>query len=75
MRLSDIMIWIVVGVAVNFIVGGIVFVSIDDKEQTLFKWYESCPSKIAWFAQPGVLFFWPIVVWYWYKNGNGSRSR
>lgn len=63
------MVWILFGaVAVNMILGAIVWASIDDKDHRLYRWYADCPHKIAWIAQPLVLMAWPVGLWLWSKQ-------
>lgn len=57
----------------NFLLGAIVLPAIDNKKQSLFNWYNACPDGIAWFAQPLVLFFWPVVMWFWFKYNPAER--
>jgi len=54
--------------AANMLVGTAVLCAIDDKEQSLFRWFSGCPSSIAWFAQPLTLTAWPILVWLRFKK-------
>jgi ABC-type cobalamin transport system permease subunit len=59
------MIWILAGIIVNIVVGAAVLAASDDDEHSLFHWYESCPTPVAWIAQPMVLMAWPVVLWAW----------
>ena len=60
--------WILVGLAVNMIVGAGVYAAIDTDDQQWFIWYRDCPPEVAWFVQPLVLELWPIGLWLWYQD-------
>ena len=55
-------------IVTNMIIGAAVWSLIDDKEHHLYKWYNECPSQIAWVAQPLVLTAWPIGLYLWFKT-------
>lgn len=66
----EILIWAVVAIVCNLVTGVVVWKSIDDENESLYKWYKSCPEHIAWIAQPCVLFVWPVGLWLWWKERN-----
>lgn len=45
------------------VLGAIVLASVDDKQRSLFHWYEKCPSQ--WLSAL-TLIMWPAVVFFWY---------
>jgi len=58
----------------NFFIGACILAAIDDENQSLFNWYISCPKEIAWGAQPVVLTFWPVVLWFWFKRNTKENT-
>lgn len=58
----------------NMLIGSFVFCMIDDDEQSLLKWFKSCPAKIAWFACPIVLNLWPVGVLFWLLNNSKTAK-
>lgn len=71
-KYMDILLWAVVGVVVNLVVGAGVWASIDDKEQRLLYWYTDCPPQIGWLVQPIALTAWPVGLWFWWRMRNGG---
>ena len=64
------LLWILGAIVANTLVGATVWASIDDKDQRLFKWYESCQPETAWLMQPLVLNAWPVGLWLWWVDRN-----
>jgi hypothetical protein len=69
-----IVIYVLVGILINMVVGGAVWVALDDEDESLYKWYSSCPPKVAWFVQPLVLTLWPVGLFFYYKNSKGLKK-
>jgi hypothetical protein len=67
-------VWILVGIMANMVVGAGVYAALD-RDGDLFRWYKECPARIAWFAQPLFLTFWPIgaaIHWMRRNPPNGA---
>ena len=62
--------WMLVGIVANMIVGAGVWAVIDDRDKRLYSWYKDCQPKVVWLAQPLVLTAWPIGLWLWWKRHN-----
>lgn len=52
--------------AINMIIGAIVWVCIDDGNQSLYKWYKQAPIPII--TQPLILTFWIFGVYFKIKR-------
>ena len=63
----SIMLYWLVGIGSNMVIGAIVWASIDDKSKQLYRWYCKCPAEIKWFAPALILSAWPIGLWLWIK--------
>lgn len=46
-------------------IGAIVWSSIDDKDQSLFRWYSAAPMEIL---KVGVLLAWPVGLYFWWRD-------
>lgn len=69
LAMTDIALMILGGIACNLLIGAAVHTAADDEDQRLYRWYTTCPTRIAWFACPLVLMAWPIGLWLWWKKG------
>ena len=58
---------IIEALLLNTFLGAVVWASIDDDEQRLFAWFNSCPPQLAPFVQPLVLNAWPGGLWFWWR--------
>jgi ABC-type cobalamin transport system permease subunit len=63
-----IVLWVLVGVVCNMVLGAAVWVAVDDTDQQIYRWYKSCPSQVSWILQPLVLMAWPVGLWFWLKK-------
>ena len=52
----------------NTLLGAAVMSAIDDKQQRLFAWFDSCPPHLAPIVQPLVLNTWPIFLILWMQR-------
>ena len=68
MNASAALLWTIAIIAVNFIVGASVWAACDNEQQDYLAWFKSCPPRIAWLAQPLVLFCWPAALWMRFFN-------
>lgn len=44
---------------------GVVALAAGDNDRAILRWFDSCPSSIAWFMQPVALAAWPVMVIVW----------
>lgn len=58
---------VLVGLLAWHTLGFIILVAIDEDGE-LYKWIQSCPREVSWFAKPLVYMCWPVVV-YMYRRG------
>lgn len=58
-------IWTISIVAASQIIGVLVLSSIDDDQQTLFRWAASCPLPGGYNL---VLILWPLVAFFWLRR-------
>jgi len=61
----EIMLWIIVGVFVNWIIGVIICSEIDTPKGHLLEWAEACPIPCGTFI---VASFWPIILFFHFKG-------
>ncbi len=62
--MSDLIIIVFAAIAVNAVIGAVVWAAIDDENKSLLAWYRSCPSP---FLQPLVLMAWPVGLFFWWR--------
>ena len=56
------------------LVGAFVLSAIDDRDRSLYNWYDRCPPEIAWIMQPIILTAWPIILLIFGKNCREANS-
>ena len=61
-------IYVFVGLLANSLLGAVVWTLIDDSDRSYYRWFVSCPPRIAWFAQPLVLTAWPVGLWFHWRR-------
>lgn len=59
--------WIILGLAVNAVVGYVVLALVDHKDERLYRWYSSAPLVLVVFC---VLTLWPYVAYKFRKTLN-----
>ena len=58
------LLWTLLGLISNLVIGAGVWAFIDTKDQRLYAWYCDAPPRLAWLLQPLVLTAWPIGLWW-----------
>lgn len=58
-------IWILLGIAINQIIGYCVLDGIDNEQRHLFNWAKSCPMPGGFTL---IVMLWPATAWYWFQQ-------